>query len=105
MPALVARPLPEGKVIPGFEDIKSDQWLVAPKEYKLLQKWESGKLFVWEPVPPAKEYAALGHIVTDAAEPPPLDAVRCIRREALRPVELAPERGGIPLPGGGQAGC
>ena len=57
-----------------------DALLPKPVRFKLIWEKLRGKrpLFVWAPVPPNRDYVALGHVTTTDANAPPLDAVRCV---------------------------
>lgn len=59
------------------------QLLPHPLSYRQVWSRAVGgaqPLFVWRPLPPSAAFVALGNIATSTAQPPPLEAVRCLCR-------------------------
>lgn len=67
-----------------------DVFFPHPTRYR--QVWRnatsspSTPLFIWEPIPPAQEYVALGMAATTDGEPPPVEKLRCMPRPWAEPV-------------------
>ena len=59
------------------------QLLPHPLSYRQVWSRTAGgaqPLFVWRPLPPSAAFVALGYVATSTAQPPPLEAVRCLCR-------------------------
>jgi hypothetical protein len=71
-----------------------DRVLPPPVRYRQIWKQTSGKqqFFAWRPVPPTKDYVAVGIVGTTVDEPPELDAVRCVPRRWVRPTTAPAEQ-------------
>jgi len=63
-----------------------------PVQFKLAWSTQGAQLnlYVWRPVPPTKDFVALGMVVTNRAEPPPLYSVRCVNRGWVVPATAPP---------------
>ena len=70
-----------------------DKIMPLPVRYTLVWEKLRGKraLFVWRPIPPSRDFVALGHIVTTSADAPPLSAVRCV------PIQWCTKVKGVPI--------
>jgi len=67
----------------GSELLPRARDLCLPRPVKYRQVWaRTGAghtpLYIWQPLPPSDEFAALGVVCTKSAEPPSLEAVRCV---------------------------
>lgn len=71
------------------ETLKSpiDYSLVWSSELELSKIKLSGPGYIWYPISP-DGYEAVGYVVTDAPEKPPLDKVRCVRSDLTDDCEL-----------------
>jgi len=80
---------------------------VFPTPRRFLKAWshEKGRtpLYVWEAIPPTNDYAALGMVMTEGPEPPPVDEMRCVPKYWCREVSEKPRliwsdagAGGVP---------
>eukprot|EP01012_Entosiphon_sulcatum_P004402 TRINITY_DN11719_c0_g1_i1.p1 TRINITY_DN11719_c0_g1~~TRINITY_DN11719_c0_g1_i1.p1 ORF type:complete len:3283 (+),score=530.28 TRINITY_DN11719_c0_g1_i1:870-9851(+) len=82
-----------------------------PRPVRFTQVWAKQRgrtpLYCWAPVAPPG-FVSLGHVVTKYAEDPPLDIVRCVPREWVRPVQkpnrVWDDRGTAGRPGSAWAG-
>ena len=56
-----------------------------PQRYHRVWSIQTGSqpLFVWEPVPPSGQYAALGMVATLTDEPPSIDALACVHQATV----------------------
>jgi hypothetical protein len=66
---------------------------IRPRGFNLITKIYRGlrgrKCYVWEPMTGDSDYVALGYVVSATkTEPPLVDSVRCVHRDALIPLGL-----------------
>ncbi|PON67902.1 Vacuolar protein sorting-associated protein [Trema orientale] len=102
-------PIPEGFHILGFYSQPNNKplfgWALAakdntnglaltqPTDYTLVWSSESlktkrdGNGYLWLPTPP-EGYKAVGFVVTNTPQKPPLDKVRCVRSDLTEPCEV-----------------
>jgi len=67
--------------------------LPHPSRFHLVWSKTQGSkpLFVWEGVPPSRDFVSLGHICTTTSSPPPLDSVHCAPRTWVTKSDATPQ--------------
>jgi hypothetical protein len=71
------------------------QLLPHPLSYRQVWSLAAGgaqPLFVWRPLPPSAAFVALGYVATSTAQPPPLEAVRCLSGPCMSCMTLCVHR-------------
>eukprot|EP00879_Flechtneria_rotunda_P005415 GHRR01005707.1.p1 GENE.GHRR01005707.1~~GHRR01005707.1.p1 ORF type:complete len:1494 (+),score=564.87 GHRR01005707.1:1093-5574(+) len=61
--------------------------LAMPERYQLIFRDSGFGVSMWRPIPP-KGYLEVGHVVIPAIEEPPVEVVRCMRVDLLKPATL-----------------
>jgi hypothetical protein len=80
----------------NLDEVHVNYLMPHPVGYKMVW-WQpstsdTGNLYVWRPIPPSDDFAALGFVGTNTNQDPPLDAVRCVNKGFLVPSAMKPTK-------------
>jgi hypothetical protein len=80
----------------NLDEVHVNYLMPHPVGFKMIW-WQpstadTGNLYVWRPIPPSEDFAALGFVATTTNQDPPLDAVRCVNKGFLVPSTMSPTK-------------
>ena len=68
---------------------------LMPHPVRFQEVWRQQRgavVFAWKPVPPSKEFVALGMVITTTEDPPDVASVRCLPRHWCAPASIKPKK-------------